>query len=121
MIGAGQVVARLGPMRRWAWYLLALSLQVREGGTAATGTAWRRPVRVWPDDPPAEEAFAAASILPAPSAALMLAGALDSAGRPGHHFDGRIDRPRLLAGTVTRERLQAWADRPGQSTEFFKG
>ena len=99
-------------MRRWAWYLLALSLQVREDGTAASGTAWCRPLRHWPDDPPAEVAFAAASILPPPGAALMLAGARDAAGRHAHHFDGRIDRPRLLAGTVTGERLQEWAERP---------
>ncbi len=116
VIGAGQVVARLGPMRRWAWYLLALSLRIREDGADATGTAWRRPVRAWPDDPPAEVAFAAGSILPAPGAALMLAGARDAAGGHAHHFDGRIDRPRLLAGTVTGERLRAWADRPDDLT-----
>ena len=116
VIGAGRVVARLGAMRRWAWYLLALSLRVREDGTVAEGTAWRRPVRAWPDDPPAEVAFAAASILPPPGAALMLAGARDAAGRPAHHFDGRIDRPRLLAGAVTGERLQAWADRPDDAS-----
>ena len=97
VIGAGRVVARLGAMQRWAWYLLALSLRVQEDGLAAVGTAWCRPLRAWPDDPPAEVAFAAASILPPPGAALMLAGARDAAGRPAHHFDGRIDRPRLLA------------------------
>ncbi len=94
VVGAGRVAARLGPMRRWTWYLLALSLRPR------------------PDDPPAEAALAAASILPPPGAALMLAGARDTAGRHAHHFDGRIDRPRLLAGTLTAERLRVWADSP---------
>ena len=112
VIGGGKVVARLGAMQRWAWYLLALSLRVKEDGTATLGTAWRRPLRAWPDDPPGVVAFEAESILPPPGAALMLAGARDAAGRPAHHFDGRIDRPRLLAGTVTGERLQAWADLP---------
>ena len=112
VFGSGQVVVPLGPMRRWAWYVLALSLRIREDGATATGTAWRRPVRPWPDDPPAEVAFEAASILPPPGTALMLAGARDAAGRHAHHFDGRIDRPRLLAGTVTGERMQAWAERP---------
>lgn len=66
VIGAGEVVARLGPMRRWQWYLVALSLQDGDagaardgGGTAVAGTAWRWPVRTWPDDPPVEATLAA--------------------------------------------------------------
>ena len=52
VIGAGEVAARLGPMRRWQWYLVALSLQAGDagaardgGGPAVAGTAWRWPVR----------------------------------------------------------------------------
>ena len=121
VIGADGVVARLGPMRRWQWYLVALSLQGGAagvgrvgGGPAVSGTAWRRPVRAWPDDPPVAAALAADALLPPRDAPLLLAAARDAAGATVCHLDGRIDRPRLLAGTVTGAQLEAWAGRAGR-------
>ena len=118
VIGAGDVVARLGPLQRWQWYLVAVSLQAAAAGSRTSGTAWRRPLRAWPDDPAAEVTFSAgfAGVLPAPAAPLLLAAARDSAGRAGHHFDGRIDRPRLLARSVTGAQLAAWAAAPDDAT-----
>ena len=114
VIGPAGVVARLGLMQRWQWYLVALSL--RDGaagdGPAVSGAAWRRPVRAWPDDPPVEVAFAASTLLPPPGAPLLLAAARDAAGHAACHLDGRVDRPRLLAGAVTLAQLQAWAAAP---------
>ena len=128
VIGAGGVVARLGPMRRWQWYLVALSLQGgaagagRDGGGAAVaGTAWRRPVRAWPDDPPAEATLAADALLPPPDAPLLLAAVRDAAGATVCHLDGRIDRPRLLAGTLTGAQLETWAAAPDDNTVLAGG
>ena len=114
VIGAAGVVAGLGPLQRWQWYLVALSLQDGPAGDgrAVSGTAWRRPVRPWPDDPPVEAAFAASALLPPPAAPLLLAAARAAAGSTVCHLDGRIDRPRLLAGTVTGAQLQTWAAAP---------
>ena len=114
VIGAAGVVAGLGPLQRWQWYLVALSLPdgAPGDGPAVAGTAWRRPVRPWPDDPPVEAAFAASTLLPPPAAPLLLAAARDAASSTVCHLDGRIDRPRLLAGTVTGAQLQAWAAAP---------
>ena len=123
VIGAHGVVARLGSMRRWQWYLVALSLQGGEAGAgrvgsgpAVSGTAWRRPVRAWPDDPPVEARLAGDALLPPPDAPLLLAAARDAAGATVCHLDGRIDRPRLLAGTVTGAQLEAWAGAPDDDT-----
>ena len=128
VIGAGEVVARLGPMRRWQWYLVALSLQGGEagagrdgGGPAVAGTAWRRAVRAWPDDPPVAATVAGDTLLPPPAAPLLLAAARDAAGATVWHLDGRIDRPRLLAGTVTGAQLEAWAAAPDDHTALAGG
>ena len=73
-------------------------------------------MRAWPGDPPAEVTFSADALLPPPAAPLMLAAAHDSAGRASHHFDGRIDRPRLLASTVTAAHLREWEAAPDDAT-----
>ena len=123
VIGAAGVVAGLGPLQRWQWYLVALSLQDGPAGDgpAVAGTAWRRPVRPWPDDPPVEAAFAASTLLPPPDAPLLLAAARDAAGSTVYHLDGRIDRPRLLAGPVTTEQLGAWAAAPDDNAVLSGG
>ena len=128
VIGADGVVARLGPMRRWQWYLVALSLRAGEdgagrdgGGPAVAGTAWRRAVRAWPDDPPVAATVAGDALLPPPAAPLLLAAARNAAGATVCHLDGRIDRPRLLAGTVAGAQLEAWAAAPDDNTVLAGG
>lgn len=122
VVSGGGAVARLGPMQRWEWYLIALSLQANDAsdGKDTSAVAWRRPIRMWPDDPPEEVKFSSGSLLPPPDAPLILAGTFDSTGHVKHHLDGRMDRPRLLASVLTGAQLAKWEASSNDDTLFVR-
>ncbi len=98
-----------GPLRRWDWYAVALAVDA----TIGTATVWQQPVRPWPGDetPPASISLEG-SIGSSSDAPLVLAGILNADGRTSHHFDGRIDRPRLLRRSLSASELARLAAAP---------
>ena len=100
-----------GPLRRWDWYAVAVVVD------ASTGTAmvWQQPVRPWPGDETSAASMSVDGGLCAPAdAPLVLAGVLQTHGATGHHFDGRIDRPRLLGGSLSTAELARLAADPDE-------
>ncbi len=98
-----------GPLRRWDWYAVALAVDA----TIGTATVWQQPVRPWPGDetPPASISLEG-GIGSSSDAPLVLAGILNADGRTSHHFDGRIDRPRLLRRSLSASELARLAAAP---------
>jgi len=102
------VVATPIPLRTRAWYALQLTLD-RAAGTVTI--AWRR-------DDDGAEARASALMTPAPTpsggAELLFAAARLGDGRVWHHFNGKIEAPRVQDGAGD-DPLAAWelAPRPG--------
>ena len=98
-----------GPLRRWDWYAVALAVDA----TIGTATVWQQPVRSWPGDETPPASISLDEGIGAPSdAPLVLAGILNADGRTSHHFDGRIDRPRLLRRSLSASELARLAAAP---------
>ena len=134
VVGADGVVARLGPMRRWQWCLVALSLQAARLAPAGTAVirpfparrgagrcgAWPEPIRRW------RRRWPEMRCCRRPDAPLLLAAARNAVGATVCHLDGRIDRPpaarrhghRSATGGVggrARRQRRAGGRRPGWS------
>lgn len=107
--GDGTAPARLSTGRqvhRWTWYSVGFS--VDDSGRA---TVWQRPLRPWPDDPPAS-AVGLPGRLPRIDADLLLAGVRSSVGGTSHHLDGKLDAPFLLDRAVGVDAADPDAIRP---------
>ena len=113
VLGAGDssqpVRVSAGPLRRWEWYAVALTVDRKMG----TATVWRQPVRPWPGDETPPASISLDGGIGAPSdAPLVLAGILDADGRTSRHLDGRIDRPRLFSRLLNVAELAGLAAAP---------
>ena len=95
--------------RRWQWYFLAVVLD-----TAASTLVVRRSSRgglpgVTTVDPVVLDLPGCAL---EPDAPLLLAAVRGRDGRTSHHFDGKLDRPRLVGRALAHGELVAVEERP---------
>lgn len=105
--GAPVRLASGGRLHRWTWYFAGFS--VDDQGRA---TVWSRPVRPWPDDPPVEAGDGSIGPLPVLAADMVLAAVRSEDGQTGHHFDGKLDRPRLFDRALSPGDLNRIYDEP---------
>lgn len=101
------------PMQRWEWYFVAVAIGP-EGVTL-----WQQAVRRRPDDPSnATVSFAPDAVPSAHEGPLWMAASRAADGRPGFHFDGRIDRPRALSRALSGEEVLRLSIRPDELEPF---
>jgi N,N-dimethylformamidase len=103
----GAVVSSGAGLHRWHWYLAALTYDA----VAGTLSVVQRPLTAYGLATDAGAASAQASPSQA-EADLVMAAIRDGAGRVAHHLNGRLDSPRLVAGAVPPDRLDALFLRP---------
>jgi len=97
------------PVKRYAWYLFAVSVDPAAGRAAI----WQQPLRRFPNDETAATIeVALANRPPTGAGPLILAGHKPAVGPTNRHFDGKLDRPRLLRGTLSGEAVLRLAARP---------
>lgn len=103
-----------GPVPRWQWYFAAISVDVAQSLASVSS----RPARPMPGDESsrsiAVELAGAKLDITAP---LILAATRDAAGRTVRHFDGKLDRPRLLARACDEKDIDRLASDPDRFVE----
>jgi len=101
------------PLRRWEWYFVAVT--VGDG----QATLRQQPLRKWPDDPSSVTITAELEVLPSPHAGpLWFAAARAADGATGYHFDGRLDRPRLLSRALSGAEILSMEADPDALSPF---
>lgn len=94
-----------GTLRQGAWYFVAAAVDTA-GGTV---TLLQQPLPRWPlDGSHREERFAIGPLALRPATADVVLAALPGEdGATGHHYNGKIDRPRLFNRALSRAELAA--------------
>lgn len=103
------------PVARYTWYAVALTVDAE----ARRVMLAQRPLRTFPNDESAAMLGFELMRPVAPGAGpLTLAGTRPAAGPTTRHFDGKLDRPRLLRGAVTDDALLRLMTGPDDLASF---